>query len=495
MEFWNEIINTSMIGTDKKTISASELPADLTEAAEIIATNTNLDKEEKFLQLASIVFNYRQAGVQPLFKEAVTLAAAPPEEKHYCNAAALKVLKDIQSEESTPLLRLWLEQCEAHQQIVQPEMLPDLLATGVQEKKLQSLIANCCGKRGEWLSRFNEAWNFSQNQTNEQFWQTGTPEQRKMVLKQIRTDDPAEARAWLQQTWSQEDAVTKVSFLEILSTNINEADIPFLESLATEKSKKVKDEAIDLLKRIPLSAIVQKYQQVLEQSVELKKEKALFGLSSKTSLQFHVPAVIDESIFKSGIDKLSNTKEYTDDEYVLYQLTQAVPPSFWEQQLAATPENIINHFQKNVVGKKMIPALVLAIRRFKDTNWAFNFMQYSEVFYLEILPLLPLQQQEYYSNKFFEEHSDSIIQFAVERKTAWNDELAKNIFKYIAKNPYQYNRSFFNQYIHLIPVGIVDHLEKCTPPEEHMRTMWSNTSDYIIKLVTLKIQTLKAFNE
>ncbi len=484
-----------MIGTDKKNISAAELPDDLTEVAALINANTNLDKEEKFLQVTAVAFNYRQAGVQPLHKETVNLTAAPAEEKKYCNAAAIQALKDIQSEESTPLLQLWLQLCDAKQQIVQPELLPALLATGVQEKKLQTLITSCCGKRGDWLSRFNEAWNFSQNQTTEQLWQTGTPEQRKTVLREIRTVNPDEARTLLQQTWQQEDANTKIAFLEIFAINIYEADISFLESLSTEKSKKVKDEAISLLKKIPSSFIVQQYQQVLQQSVELKKEKALLGLSSKISLQFHLPSTIDDSIFKSGIDKLSNNKAFTDDEFILYQLIQAVPPSYWEKQLAVTPENIINYFQKDAVGKKMIPALVLAICQFNDSNWAFLFMQYSEIFYLEILPLLPLQQQEHYSNKYFEQHPDSIINYALQIKKEWSVELAKNILKHIAKNPYQYNRSFFNQHIHLLPVAIVAELEKCTPPEEHQRTMWSNTSDYITKLITLKIQTLKAFNE
>lgn len=495
MEFWDNIINTSMIGTDKKQISTNELPADLTEVAEQINANFNLDKEEKFLQLAAVAFNYRQAGVLPILKTTISLTAAAVEEKKYCSAAAEQALKDIQSAESIPLLQLWLQECNAKQQIIQPELLPALLTLGVQEKKLQTLITSCCGKRGEWLSNFNDAWNFSQNQTVEQLWQTGTPEQRKTVLRDIRTDNPGQARIFLQQTWPQEDAATKVSFLEIFAININEADIPFLETLLTEKSKKVKDEAVSLLKKIPASSIVQQYQDLLQQSVQLKKEKALLGLSNKISLQFHLPSTIDESIFKTGVDKLSNNKAFTDEEYILYQLIQSVPPSFWEKHLSTTPENIINHFQKDAVGKKMMPALVLAIRQFTDTNWAFLMMQYSEIFYLEILPFIPLQQQEYYSNKFFQDKADSILHYATQRKTEWSTALTINIFRHIAKNPYQYNRSFFNQYIHLIPVTIVADLEKCTPEEEHQRTMWINTSDYIIKLITLKIQLVKAFNE
>ena len=81
MEFWNNIINASMIGTDKKMIRADELPADLTEAAALIDANNNLDREEKFLQLSALSFNYRQAGAQPLHKDGVSLPIAPAEEK------------------------------------------------------------------------------------------------------------------------------------------------------------------------------------------------------------------------------------------------------------------------------------------------------------------------------------------------------------------------------------------------------------------------------
>ena len=484
-----------MIGTDKKNISAAELPADLQEAVATIYANEAIDKEEKFLQITALAFNYRQAGVLPLHKETITLLQCAAEEKGYCTVVAMRVLKDILSEESIPLLKFWLQQCNAKDQLVQPELIPSLLAEGMQQKKLQTLIAACCGKRGEWLSSFNEAWNFSQNQTAEQRWQTGTPEQRRTILKDTRTNDPALAGEWLQQTWPQEDANTKTAFLEIFSINIGEADIAFLESLSVEKSKKVKEAATNLLKCIPASAVVQLYQQVLQQSVELKKEKALFGLSSKMVLQFHLPPGFDESIFKTGIDKLSNNKEFTDDEFILIQLIQSVPPTFWEKQLAADPKTIIEQFQKDDIGKKMMPALVIATTKFKDVQWAMHLMQHSSVFYIEIIPLLPLQQQEQYSNQFFEQFADSIIQYAVQRETEWSTTLTKNIFRHLAKNPYNYTRSFFSQYIHLIPAPILAELEKCTPPEEHLRTMWNNTSDYIIKLISLKIQTIKAFND
>lgn len=494
MECWNNIINTSMIGTDKKNIAAADLPADLSEMAGIIMENAITDKEEKFLQIASLAFNYRQCGVMPVNKPQVTLVKATEEEKEYCNSDALQVLKDIISEESVPLLKFWLQHCNANDKIVPPELIATLLATGIQEKKLQTLIAACCGKRGEWLSRFNEAWNFSANQTTEEFWQTGTPEQRKNIFKEIRKEDPAKAREWLQQVWPQEDAATKLSFLEIFADNIGADDIPFLETLAAEKSKKVKEEALDLLKQIPASAIVLQYQQVLQEAVIIKKEKALLGLTSKMVLQFHLPASIDAAVFKTGIEKLSSNKDLTDDEFIISQLIASVPPAFWETHLQLKPADTIHFFQKDVVGKKMLPAFVIAIKKFNNREWAFAMMQYSETFYIDIIPMLPLQQQDVYSIKFFADFPENIIQYAIQRDQEWDIELSQLIFRHTAKNLYHYPRSFYNQHIHLIPGKIALSLEKFTPPEEYMRTQWSNTSDYILKLLSLKARTNQSFN-
>jgi hypothetical protein len=174
---------------------------------------------------------------------------------------------------------------------------------------------------------------------------------------------------------------------------------------------------------------------------------------------------------------------------------KAVPPSFWEEQLSAAPDNIIETLQKDKTGKKFLPAIVHSLVSFNDHRWAIAFMQHSEVFYLDIIPLLPVRQQEHYSLKFMDRDADSIIEYATKREEEWSHELTRVIFKHTAKNIYQYNRSFYDKHNHLIPATIAGELEKCTPSEEYLRNMWSNMSEHILKLMTLKLQTLKAFNE
>jgi hypothetical protein len=483
MQTWDQIINTALLGTDKRGPGANELPAALAEAAAIIQQKTT-DKEEQFLQTAALVFNYRQCGTMPLNKENVTIEKAAQEEKQYCSLLAVQTLSDILDSESNSLLQFWLQQCSDKGRIVTPEFVPLLMNVGIQQKKLQNLVVACCGKRGEWLSRFNPEWNFSTATTDEELWQTGSPEQRKLVLEQIRKVDAETARNWLMQTWPQEDAGTKIEFLLLLGINISAADIEFLESLSKEKSKKVKDIALWLLKQIPGSPVVQQYQQLLQQSVT----------AGKKGLQVELPA-LDESILKTGIDKLSNSKDYTDDEFVAMQLMQAVPPSFWETHLQSTPDAIIKSWQKDSTGKKLLPAIVQAVVAFKDQRWATAFMQNSHVFYIDIIPLLPVKEQEFYSIKFIGQFAENVIEHAIKREDTWSIDLTRAIFIHTARSVYQYNRSFYSRYIHCIPVGIIPELAKCAPGEEHLRSTWNNTSEYITTLVNLKKQTIQSFND
>ncbi|RPD38993.1 DUF5691 domain-containing protein [Chitinophaga barathri] len=494
MKFWDDILNTAMLGTDKQAASPAGLPSALEEAEKKIRGGKDPDREEIFLGFAALILNYRQCGFTPIQAEQAAIAPAPDEEKPYCNSSATQALKDILSEDSIPLLTFWLQHCDASGKIVRPEMIPVLLDTGLKNKKLKRLISSCCGKRGEWLGRFNADWNYSQSLPAEEVWQAGTADQRKLILRETRQQAPAQAREWLQQTWAQEDAAAKTAFLELFEVNISADDIPFLESLSSEKSKKVKEQAQLLLKQIPGSAVVLQYQAALQQIVSLKKEKTMLGLGSKMALHFQFPVNIPEDVYKSGIEKLSNIKGMSDDEFIMYQLVRSVPPSCWEMLLGLSPDKVISFFQEDATGKKLIPSLVLAICNFKDKGWAMEFVQHSAVFYIDLLPLLPLAQQDIYSKKFFEKHEDVIIEQAVRREAGWDMELTKLIFRHIAKNPYQYYRSFFNQHIHLIPPAIVGELEKCAPAEPHLQSMWSTSCEYIMKLVSIKYQTQTSFS-
>ena len=495
MELWQNILNTAMLGTDKRPPGIEGLPPELQQAASLIVQQKAIDKEEQFLQIASLVFNYRQCGVAPLKNAANDTLPAGDEEKPYAPQQALQVLKDIIEEDNVALMLSWLLHCEARNHLIHPELLPAMLSLGRQHKKLQPLLGTCCGKRGAWLSRFNPEWNFKIDASEIEIWQTGSPEQRKAVLLETRTINPALAREWLQQTWPQEDANTKTELMAVLATNIGDEDAPFLESLSSEKSKKVKELAVSLLRQVPSSSIVQLYQQVLQQAVVYKKEKALLGLSAKHVLELQLPAAIDEQVFKSGIEKLSDKKGVSDEEHIIYQLAAAVPPSFWEAQLGSSPGEVISLLKKDQKGKHLISSIAQAIVQFKEPAWALAFVQQADTNHIDLFPLLPAGEQDQYAINALSYAADKAIAYCAGRNTEWSLDLTRQLFRYTARHPYQYNRSFYGQYIERFPVDILQELEGLAPPEEHFKPMWGNISVYLIKLIGLKQQLSQSFND
>jgi hypothetical protein len=280
--------------------------------------------------------------------------------------------------------------------------------------------------------------------------------------------------------------------LKAMKINSKADDLPWLESLLNEKGQKVKDEALVLLKSIPGSSVIKQYEELLRQSVSLKKEKALLGLTTKTSIQIKLPAGVDESIYKSGIEKLSGPKStVTDENYVIYQLISSVPPVFWEKQFDAMPVQVVEYFEK--YAQEMVPALANAVAKFEQKNWV-QFFIGQRMFYPDFVEMLNGREQEKYLLKALSNDAQSTIAQAVRINDEWGTEFAVAALLKMANWPYEYNRGFFTRHIRLFPVGALNHIENITSQQANMQPTWDKTRNHLINLLSLKQQTLKAFN-
>lgn len=492
MKAWESIINTAMLGTDKPTPAIADLPEEVAVMANAIDAAATLDKEERYLQKAAVIYNYRQSGFVPFQKNDLPVNKASEEIKHYCTPEAARVLSTILEEENDQLLQLWLNQCSKAGRLLVPEVLPAVLEKAQKDVSLRAVVIECSGNRGTWLSKMNPVWNWFSILPDEELWQTGNPAQRAEVLKRLRQNEPAKALEWLQQTWEQENTAGKLELLKALKINSNAGDLTWLESLLNEKGQKVKDEALTLLKSIPGSSVIKQYEDLLRQSVMLKKEKALLGLTTKTSIQIKLPAVVDESIYKSGIEKLSGPKStVTDENYVIYQLISSVPPTFWEMQFDVTPVQVVEYFEK--YAHNMLPALANAVALFGQKSWVPFFLNHN-MFYGDFVNMLSGREQEKYLLKALNNDVQNVSAQALFINNEWGTEFAVATLLKMANSPYEFNRGFFNRHIRLIPVGVLKHIENITSQQANLQPTWDKTRNHLINLLSLKQQTLKAFN-
>ena len=497
MEFWNHVLHTALLGTDKERLDENGLGPEL----ETFARQTDgngLDKEDRFLRMAAVAFNYRQAGAQTAVRDHVVLKAAPAEAAPYASPKSSQVLADLFAEKNISLIGLWVSLCARKGAIVDPEWLPALFQLGLQEKDLRQDIASCGGYRGVWLAGLNPEWNYTVTGEPEEDWQTGTIDQRRQALIKLRQTDPATALEWLKQTWASEDANTKTDLIRQLAINIGENDLSFLESLQAEKSKKVKDEVLTLLKKIPGSPQVRLASELLLKSLTAPAKGSLFGrlLSSKTAgLEVRPLSAEDQAKLKPlGIDLLSNRKELSDDEFIVSQLLQFVPVEQLETSWSLSNEELIKLFDQEGPGQKLMPSLVLSILHYSDHERALALVKNSKSFYLDLLPLLPVDMQDAYSIKFFADHAGTIIQYATRREEPWSTELALAILGKAPTHPYQYNKAFFTKHISLLPVGLLPEIGRMNI-DPLLLFQWEPVRDAVIRLLELKQRTINAFNE
>jgi hypothetical protein len=82
-------------------------------------------------------------------------------------------------------------------------------------------------------------------------WDRYWPAARKVALAELRRRDPLAARAVLEAKLANESADARLRLLELLATGLSDADVPFLETVATaDRAQRVKALAASLLSRL-----------------------------------------------------------------------------------------------------------------------------------------------------------------------------------------------------------------------------------------------------
>jgi len=498
MTFWNNILHTALLGTDKADISAAELGPDLSPLAEQINKQAP-DKEDRFLQTAALAFNYRQAGARPLSITDPRPPLAPTEERSYCPVAAMQALNEILAQEQYVLLALWLRLCREKGQLVSPDILPVLLEIGADKKRFRDDILACGGERARWLAGLNPDWSvyITAETSDEEIWQTGALEDRSNVLMKLSRTDPDKAREWLIAAWPKEDANTRAALLS--AYNVSTADLPFLESLLTDKSKKVREVVFGNMQWIPDSSLLQQYREALKARLTLKKEKGLLGLTSKFVLAIQ-PAPDGESLspllVQTGIEKLSSKKEMTDDEYICFQLIPYISPDFYTTLWQKSKQEIITLFTEDPLGKKLLPAFLRSIIRHSDHEGARLLMQ-NGIVTADLLPLLPEENQDVQAAKLFQTMPEEAMVYAQAQTKEWGPLLTEQVIRFAAKDNYRFDKGWVNMYIGRIPINTLSLLPRIQPfPDLPVAAgRWPAISETLQDLLELKTQTITAFNK
>lgn len=296
-----------------------ELPADLLAAALVGTarrpwasptvhigdrTLTTAGAAPTLLEAAATALTYRRAGITPGSGHPPVEAAPAETDQPLPPAAGARLVRLLTdgaapggSQQTQELLAQWLVAAAAHGGHVPPEALPPLLDAGRRNATIRPALGKVAGHRGAWLAAMRPDWRWLRDEapgagvpTDPEVWETGTAGERLAFLSRLRGTDPAAALALLQSTWQTEAPEDRARFVAALDTGLSTADDTFLEQALDDRRKEVRQAALELLQRLPGSALARRMTARAHQAVRLAGR-----------LVVHPPAELTPELQRDGV--------------------------------------------------------------------------------------------------------------------------------------------------------------------------------------------------
>lgn len=491
MSTWNDLVNSAMIGTAKKTVSADAFFPDVNE---LLQHDNSTDNETLFLRGLALSSVYRRSGVVPDNYGTAAYFSCPPDNTPECSDRASVLLQTLLNDKSDSLVHFWLNQCVTKKQRVPFRALPDLLKLAESYPGLRKAMLAAGGTTAGWLAGFYSPWEFARSVKDNAAWHHGKPAERLSFITALREEfNPDEARELIKATWDQENENTKKAFLKVFQYNLGEKDLPWLESLLKTEKVAVRKLVYEYLRKFATSSIVQQYIQLMRPNFIITRGTSL--LNKKLAVSIHPPEIKDNEIFESGIPKQSKDADTSNEQAIFEELMKNIPPSMWAREAGLPQEALLETLDAHRKHKRLINCMLQAAIQFGDMEWLTAFGHYNgDQFVSPLAPLLPAEERITYCLKHFDKNEAEALQAIRNTRLPLTTEQARRILRFTSKNPYQYKRDFYADMIWQFPEEIRFELGAFGPDNNNAGYYWNTLREELEKLLATKEQIVKSFN-
>jgi len=182
---------------------------------------------------------------------------------------------------------------------------------------------------------------------------------------------PDQAFVLLESTWSSEAPDDRIAFMAELEHGLSLKDEAFLEKALDDRRKEVRQRALDLLLRLPESALIARMWHRVSPLVKREQSSmlSLKKLLGKPKVEFELPDVCDDAMQRDGVEP-KPPQGIGEKAWWLRQMVRCIPPSMWEKHLDLSPQQFIDAVDSSDLSAVLTPAIVEAVRRNKDSRWA-----------------------------------------------------------------------------------------------------------------------------
>jgi len=499
MQLWKDILATAVVGTEQREFKLA-LRED--ELGSLLTQIDNADREGSLLTAASVVALYRSAGVAPPADTHALLEAANHDDASRANAASGQHLALMLAGEFRDLLPEWLAALSRAGKRVPEEHLPALLDLGRAETSLRRMIVGVMGRRGEWLAAQNPDWIYATQREEKELWETGSREERLLLLEHLRTVDPAKARELLATTWSQESARDRTAFLEKFAIGVAPSDEPFCNEALNDRSVEVRRVARTLLASLPNSEFSRHLKWLANQILSFKKP-----LIGKARIEVTLPEDPVAWLKANGVE-IDNpppnaTNKLGPKAWALKEMVSLVTITHWSDLWKKTALEIARAGDESEWRDSLNLGFVIATRRDRDPDWIEALLQfmsrdptypqmialaaYLSAVRLEALILDALKSEH---NELSAIHASRLLSV---HRSSWSDQLSRAVVNSVKKQSNLVRD--LKQLARYVSPALYDEFASGWPTDSEWWSSWSKIINDFLSLLAFRRDMHRAIFE
>jgi len=376
MPIKDDITVAALLGTGRQPFRSPEAEGALGDA---LARLEGRAPEEALLAAAGLIGAYERAGMLPARTTEPVPAVAPDETLPVISAAGGELLAQMLGGSRREILTEALTLIADRGRRVPEPLLPELLDLGARSMEYRHRVTLIIGARGRWLADFNQAWEYARivdpsvilEDTGQiqMVWDESARDPRASLLRQVRERNPEQGRALLESTWKSDPAELRALFTGVLVDGLSMDDEPFLESVLDDRSKEVRRVAADVLARLPESAYAARMW-------DRAKPMLTIAGGSGGGLVVLLPDETNATAQRDGIDPALKLAGFGAKASLLVQTISAIAPRRWEEELDATPEQLLMLAERAEWTDALIVAWIRAANRNADASWLEPLIRY-----------------------------------------------------------------------------------------------------------------------
>ncbi|MBK8389891.1 MAG: hypothetical protein IPL23_11700 [Saprospiraceae bacterium] len=487
----NEILNTALIGTDKKSADYAVLNGDILNLLEQIP---HIDQEERLIRAAALMLYFNEAGTK------LKKYTGPPVEdileiNDQCEpifANQLEKILILDTNLKDYFLGLWLDKLIDKRQIVREDQLLTLIDEGIKSNQfLRNKIVQTIGEKGNIILSFKSGFTVgSPNKSGIQKWIEGSNAERLEFIAENRLM----AFDLIKKDWHSESIVFKKSVIEIICKDSNAEEIIFIQDLYEQefahkaKEKKTEREIRNVLAfklvTIPNHPLHQLLIDKIKNYFVEEKKGGFFGIGNTVKRSFKLPEQTDEFFNKDNFNVLLGVEPINNDaalfvndvNYLFANLIPFISTAEWAGLFNQKSSEVVDYFLKDnqfltiIEGKKfsyLHQALYESCFHFAEREHILflldqSFMAPSQI--QELIPLLNSEDLLFCLKSQKNPFSHNYVMLWAQKNGIWDKQFSQTIladsYEHIVKNSKYTSESIVRQMAKYIHVDVETELEK-----------------------------------